>query len=488
MSHLALMCSVALAATAWGWVLIAGPQDHQIESFLIILGVFGAGCVLFIASRMRSGHFRFFDLPTFITIMAFVEFGLAPLGCFLAGVKLDDSFHGDYEAFIHALVLVVLGMIAFWIGAYRAAQRTPARAKSAAVPVTFAASPPIDRPVLWAVSLYCAAFVVKAYFLQKLGFGYGASEQVYFKHLAAMQVANVVFQLGTYALVILAIERSFHPFSLERRMLFWLVFVPECLWGLLSGMKGTLLQNFLLVAIVSSLSERKLKKNWLIAAFLGLVVIYPFSIRYRELVRSRSHEGMDFGRAAQLSTMAFDEAAQEDSTAAGWLGSGATATLSRLNLLQSFALVISLGPRAPLLKGDERWWMLPIYPFVPRFLWPTKPILDKTRRFSVALGYGDQTSTAITYPGDLFFEYGLPGLLLGMALFGLFAQWLTKHFAVQGSKPSLFVYASIFVTVFFVTELDAFNLWCTLIRYTVLLSLVAWAVYRRPSQLRPNRT
>jgi hypothetical protein len=488
MGHLALVCTLALAGTAWGGVLIAGSQDHQIESFLIVLGVYGAGSAAFISSRTGFSQFRFFDLPTFITMLAFVEFGLAPLGCLWAGVDLDPSFHGDYQVFTHALVLVVLGMMAFWAGVHASRRRFPPSVKAAATSEPIITSPPIDRTIVCAVILYCAAFLVKAYFLQNFGFGYAASEQVYFKHLAAMQVANVIFQLGTYALIILAIERSFHPFSLERKVLFWLVFVPECFWGLLSGMKGTLLQNFVLVAIVSSLTERRLKKGWVIAAFLGLVIVYPFSMQYRDLVRSRTHEGMDLSGAAQISSLAFDEATRDDSTPVAWLGSGASATLSRLNLLQSFALAMSLRSRAALLKGEERWWMLPVYPFVPRFLWPSKPILDKGRRFSASLGRGDETSTAITYPGDLFFEYGLPGLLVGMALFGVVAQWLTSRFSVPGSKRSLFVYSGMFITVLFMVELDAFDFWCTLIRYLVLLSLVAWAVYRRPPRLRQNRT
>jgi hypothetical protein len=487
MRHLALMCTLALAATGWGAVLIDGPQNHEIESFLILLGVFGAGSAAFVGSRMRRGQFRLFDLPTFITILAFVEFGLAPLGCFLAGIEGSPNLHGDRQIFIHALVMIMLGMVAFWAGSHVLAAKLRDKPRPSATPDRATASPPIDAPVISAVILYCAAFLVKAYLLQNFGFGYGASEQVYFKHLAAMQVANVIFQLGTYALVILAIERAFHPFSLERKVLFWVIFVPECFWGLLSGMKGALLQNFLLVAIVSSLAERKLKKGWVLAAVIGLIVIYPFSMRYRELVRGRGQQGIDLSRAAEASALALDEATRDDSTA-NWIGIGASATVSRLNLLESFALLMSLGPRSALLKGDERWWMLLIYPFVPRFLWPTKPILDKGKRFSVALGHGDQTSTAITYPGDLYFEGGVPGLLIGMFFFGLLAQWITSRFGTLGSKSSIFVYTGMFITVFSVIEVDAFDFWCTIIRYAVLLSLVAWAVYRHPPRLRQNRT
>src|SRR5437588_12444062 len=90
----------------------------------------------------------------------------------------------------------------------------------------------------------------------------------------------------------------------------------------------------------------------------------------------------------------------------GWR-EGIDHTLQRMDLLTSVAEVLALGSRASMLKGDERWWMLPFYPFIPRFLWPSKPILDKGARFSLALGNPETTATAITYPGDLYLQFGL---------------------------------------------------------------------------------
>jgi hypothetical protein len=479
LGHLVLMCVAALAAATWGWALIAAPESRQLVAFLIVLGVYGTGSALFIASRMRDGRFRFFDIPTFVALLAFVEFGLAPMACFLIEGQFDPGFHGTHASFVRTLAYFALGMTAFWAGCRIAVYKTPAMITPEASATNDSdLSAPIGPAVMWALGLYAVAFTVKAYLLQNFGYDYGASQDLYLDHLAAMQVANVVFQLGTYALVILAIERSFHPLSLDRKVFFWIVFLTECCWGLVSGMKGNLLQNFVLVAVVSSMAERKLKKGWIVAALLGLVVIYPFSIQYRELVRSRSDEAMGVGGAQTIAAAALEQATATDSTAADWLESGVRSSVSRLNLLQSVAAVLALGPEADWLQGDERWWMLPFYPFIPRFLWAGKPVLDKGRRFSLALGLGDQTSTAITYPGDLYFEFGMPGLLVGMLLFGLIAERLTKRYGVPGSKRRLFIYTGVFMTFVTSIELDAFDFWSTLIRSLVILCAVAWIVYR----------
>jgi len=487
LSHLALLCLLSLAAVAWGALLVAGSEGHEIERFTIVAGLYGVASAAFIGSRMRFGALRLFDIPSLVTLVAFLDFGLAPLACFLFDVKLDSLVDGDYALFERALVYVVLGMGAFWAGC-RVTSRwaAPAKATSSGTDAASIQATPIGRTVICALVLYTAAFLVKTYLLENFGFGYGASQDAYLKNLAAMQVANVVFELGTYALVILAIERCFHPFSLERKVLFWIVFVPECVWGLLSGMKGELLQNFVLVGVAASVAGRRIRVGWLAATFLGLVMIYPFYNQYRELVRDRPEQGMDLSSATEISVQAFEQASA-GSGVQDWVAGGAGSAISRLNLLQSVAELLNLGPRGRFLQGEERWWMLPFYPFVPRFIWPGKPILDKGRRFSIAIGIGDQTSTALTYPGDLLFEYGVTGLLCGMFLFGIAAQYLTDRFAEAHDKQRLFVYTGIFLTVLSIFELDAFDFWSTLIRNLVILSAVAWFAYRSPRSARASR-
>jgi hypothetical protein len=480
LSHLALLSVLSLAAVAWGGLLIIGREGHELDGFIILAGLYAIGSAAFIGSRLRFGSFRLFDIPSLVTAIAFVEFGLAPLACLLFGVRLDSPVDGDYALFERALVYMLLGMGAFWLGCLLLSRMSPPKAiVPPEVSIASTASPPIGRAVICALVLYSAAFLVKTYLLENFGFGYGASEDAYFQNLAAMQVATVVFQVGTYALVILAVERSFHPLSLERKVLFWLVFVPECVWGLLSGMKGELLQNFLLVGVVVSMAARKVSKGWIAAAFLGLAIVYPFSNRYRDLVRSRPLQAMDLSSAGQISAQALAQAG-DGSGVQGWLAEGAGLAIARLNLLQSVAELMNLGSRAKLLQGEERWWMLPFYPFIPRFIWQSKPILDKGRRFSIALGLGDQTSTALTYPGDLVSEFGVAGLLCGMFLFGIAAQHLTDRFAGILDKRRIFIYTGLVVTVLNILELDAFDFWSTLIRNLVILSVVAWFAYRAP--------
>jgi hypothetical protein len=94
-----------------------------------------------------------------------------------------------------------------------------------------------------------------------------------------------------------------------------------------------------------------------------------------------------------------------------------------------------------MLNGDEIVWMAPIYPLVPRFLWPGKPVLNKGVRLSIVLGRGGQTSSALTPIGDLYAVYGTQGVVIGMFVWGvclqLYMNWIGGR---NSAEKGLFIF------------------------------------------------
>lgn len=78
----------------------------------------------------------------------------------------------------------------------------------------------------------------------------------------------------------------------------------------------------------------------------------------------------------------------------------------------------------------------------PRFLWPNKPVSINARgnefghRIGVLAPDDQQTSVGPTLPGDLFINFGLIGILAGMALFGSVLKFLSVYL-LRGGVPSL---------------------------------------------------
>jgi hypothetical protein len=338
--------------------------------------------------------------------------------------------------------------------------------------------------LLFTVALYTATFVTKLYLLNNQLYSYLTSADKYFGNLASMQVLNYISQLGAVALVIVAIERYRARHDPLWRITFVVVLSSELLWGLISGMKGLLLQNFIIVALVSSFVRGRLNLRWLVMPFFALVLIYPVSNAYRDIVRnSPQQEVTSLGGAAEAARLAFIKARSTGPYGGYSWREGLNNTLQRMDLLTSVAQVLVLGPQErSMVKGDAQWRMLPIYPFIPRFLWPSKPILDEGGRFTLALreSFGDPakagSSTAITYPGDLYLRFGLPGVLLGMFVLGVVAQWLTNPVAGSVEPQTLFLYAGIYVLGFLV-EVDAFGLWATFIKLLATLWILRWPLY-----------
>lgn len=487
-AHLLILLIVSLGSLIWGTILITGHPETDFQTYLLLLGIYGAASAAFVFFQVHRSRLNLFGLPVFITILAFTRFGLAPLYSFSNPQALNPDFLGRYDLLVEALLLVALGMLAFWVGS---ACFSRARRRD----VDLAAGPNYTRTInlndsvlALAAGLYCAVFVTKLYLLHAHLLSYTMSWSAYHSNLASLQVLGVLASLGSCSLIAFAIESYSRPSDSRRKILFICVFLSECAWGLISGDKHLLLDNFILVAVAASIVQRKIRAGWLLVPFFGLVLFYPLSNSYRSLLR---HNGgaSSVTTATRLGAEAVSHATREHDGMAGWVDSGWRATLVRLDLLQSAGLIISLGPRAKLLRGRERWWMIPYYQFIPRFIWSSKPVLDEGARFSVALGYGDRTSTAVTYPGDLYAAYGVPGIILGMFLLGIAAQWLTNSISGTFDKRRLFLFAALFPAVTNM-EIDSFSFWSSLIKSFVILSAIAFVIYgprRRTAGLRTAR-
>ena len=477
--HVLLLTGLSVGALVWGASLIVGEQEsHQVE-YLLLLGAYAVASASFILYRVRENYLRLFDIPLYLTVLVFVEFGLAPLECFIEPAQLDYHFHGNLDFLSKALLYVLFGMAAFWTGCMLIESR---RGRKPPQELTGTSGRKIDRRwariVQAAVVVYATSFATKVYLISHHVYSYLASESLYFQNLASMQVLYFIASLGTYGLIVVSIERYLHPNDSRRKLLFATMFTSECFWGLISGMKSLLIQNFIIVAVISSLIQVKFRKGWLVAALLGLIVLYPISKEYRSLVRSG--EGTTFTGALEAGPEALRRVNRDEPGSRPVIESGWRSAVARLDLLQNVALLMCLGRRAAFVQDDARWWMLPFYPFVPRFIWHSKPILNEGGRFTIALGYGTvnaaSSATAVTYPGDLYVSHGLLGIVSGMFLLGLVGQWLTNIVSRRFDKSALFIYASMFLTATNL-EIGFFSFWSGFLKAFVIFSILAWIVY-----------
>ncbi|HEV2493917.1 MAG TPA: O-antigen polymerase [Terriglobia bacterium] len=474
--HLLLLIGLALGGTALLIsVLAQGVARNDLEIFLALLTLYAVLTVVFLVSQIRGGHFPFFDLPVFLTVVAFVRYGLLPLPVYLNTNLLDNYFRSaDYPQLNRTFFLLLLGMVAFWAGC-RLCRQASVETVSAD-PISSESKSEVALG--WAVGLFIMGMGMKVYVMRTYGWGYAVTPEVLFAHLATLQTLMAVADMSMFALGLMAVEICFHPHSSIRKVLFAIFFAAEVFWGALSGMKGNVFRCFILVAVIVSIAKAKVEKKWIAAVLLGIVLVYPMQTRYRSMLRGGEVDTRKVGALENAGSTAAQEAAQEESGWTGWLESGWALTVGRLDLLQAMAISVSLDPwQVSRVQGDERWWMVPFYPFVPRFIWRDKPILNRGQKLSILLGAGSGTSTTLTYTGDLYMDFGLPGLLVGMCALGLFSQWITNLIVRRPGKRELFLYGNFFLIAANLYEGDWFLVWVSLLKWIVLLTILAYLIY-----------
>jgi hypothetical protein len=474
--HVLLLITLTLSVTVWGVMLVAGVRGHELEQFITTAAFFGVACAFFIVSRVGTGFQNLFEIPVFMTLVAFVMFGAAPLSSFLDPDALSPNLHGDTSLFHPALQIVIAGMGAFWLGSTIARSRKPAPA--ALDPALLPGSAPQMMTLVLGALVFLAGLVARVYMLRSGMYGYLASLEVTHSRVAEVQVWIVIESLAACALLLFTIEAYYHPRDKGRALLFWIVLASECLWTLMSGVKRPLLNSLLAVALVSSFAKRKLRIRWLALPILGLIAIYPLMNNYRTIVRAKVTDSVTSVTAATEAMQgAAGQAGRRGGTASGWIARGWSSAVSRLDMTQSVALLLAYQDRAYLLQGDWRLWMIPFYPFVPRFIWPGKPVQNIGGRFTRILGGEETSATSPTIPGDLYILHGgIPAVLVGMFLVGLVVQWLTNPVKRCPSKRNLFVYGCMFLAVAS-WENDFFAYATGTIRTFVIVQILALIIY-----------
>jgi oligosaccharide repeat unit polymerase len=223
--------------------------------------------------------------------------------------------------------------------------------------------------------------------------------------------------------------------SPAKRRLFWPLITAGCLaelaWNAQTLSKAYIMYSF--VPILWTCIYFKGYRRWLIPFGLSLLTFYFFIVapvigRAREEIRRQddSEQVTQLFNVYQLhSIFDIDVMAQGE------------------NFFERQFDPIMIGfiygevEKYGLLYGESMDYLT--YAFVPRFLWPDKPNVGRGAWFTVYLGgaFNEEeatTSTALTSPGELYWNFGTPGVLGGMIIIGSLIGLLWR---IAGAKPQM---------------------------------------------------
>ncbi len=211
-----------------------------------------------------------------------------------------------------------------------------------------------------------------------------------------------------------------------QRWMLYLGFIPITLLILLNNLSDKSQAVTLLVVPLISLWYARRVFPWRSLIIIGLVlifVIFPFFNNYRLLDPRLPSSQRAALTMTSLTSMDRDEYLEES------LGT----FKRRIALINSVAVVIRDVPRWVPYENGETIFVPAMAFFVPRFIWPDKPLFMMGRDFGVKFRivsiFDERTRIAVTVPGELYWNFDLPGILIGMALWGVVVRLFYRRYA-----------------------------------------------------------
>jgi hypothetical protein len=213
--------------------------------------------------------------------------------------------------------------------------------------------------------------------------------------------------------------------SRRTRWILFATFIPATAIILMNGLTDKSAAFTLVAVPMTAVWYTRGKLPWkrLVVLFLLLIfVIFPFFNTFR-LIDPR----LDTMTRVEMTSGIIST---WDSTS--YLKASTTAAKSRLALINSVAVVVRDTPRWVPYANGRTIFLPSLAFFVPRVLWADKPQFDLGREFGrtfrMTLVVDDKTSIAATVPGELYWNFDLPGIIVGLAVWGTVIRFFYRRY------------------------------------------------------------
>lgn len=351
---------------------------------------------------------------------------------------------------LRALWLVAAGMTAwmlgYCVGPGWLARRSAARGV-AALGRRFAAEvrSPAAPWILYAIG--SAARVASAATTGRFGF-VGDTASAVSTATGYGQILNVLGFCAPFAVAAAAMQ-VFRERLTSARITLAVLFIAELAVGATSGDKVNFLNAVLAVSIPYSAARHRLPKTAMIATAVAfLVVVVPFTAAYRSVVHG--------GPAVLTSTQAVNaapEVLRQTVTVHGIMTTvphSVDYLLERIQEIDSPAIILQRTPDQIGFLSPVQLVEIPLTGFVPRAVWPGKPI--QLPMYQVSQEYYEQpatvyTAASITPVGDLYRYGGWIPVIVGMFLLGCGVRLLDDVLDARANPHAILLLLLLFPSV-----------------------------------------
>jgi hypothetical protein len=199
----------------------------------------------------------------------------------------------------------------------------------------------------------------------------------------------------------------------------------QLFFGFVIDFKTEALIGGVLVVLTNLLVNARVPKVWVALMLLVALIAFPLLQANRAI---RGEHGTNSTQASQNVFGAF----QQSLAAKEKVNTGrerAQTALERLTLKGSVSMIVDgTGVLAPFKNGST---LTPIVAaFIPRIIWPDKPSIATGRVLNKDFHLSDVADTYISpsHLGELYWNFGWPGVIVGMSVIGLLLGTLGAKF------------------------------------------------------------
>jgi hypothetical protein len=359
-------------------------------------------------------------------LVYFVSYGLVDLSNLFLGrgdIPVAISSHSTGDVLSKAEAVILVGGIMLVLG-YRIAVSMvnaggPIRSpRDWAKPTVL-----IVGPILWAIGTY-ATYMWHVYIVPD------TTNEAFRKGIASISnldaSANILGQMmQPLGILLLAYAYRTYRGPLLLPIIVGVVAL-QVLLGFVVDIKGLAMLGGILVILTYVLVDGRLPKGWLVAGAVFVVLIFPVFQAYRTAIHgdrgiARTAVIENFGKVLQLTLAAEDK-----------VNSGkdrAQTFFERSSLKGSTEMIVEkTGNGVDFQRG---YTLTPILAtFVPKIIWPGKPDVPTGQLVNKLFHVTDSDDIFISPSnlGELYWNFGWLGVVIGMGIIGLICGWVGARF------------------------------------------------------------
>ena len=207
------------------------------------------------------------------------------------------------------------------------------------------------------------------------------------------------------------------------------IIITQLVVGFLVDVKGTAFIPLMLVIVVRTLVDNRLPLAWVVGGLASLIVLFPIYQANRVVMGELGYDRLQaLGQIDRVIELAVQSTQKEQSLRPG---ERTQSFVERGYVKDNVEQVIQhVGTDLPFLHG-ESLSDIPLT-FVPRFLLPDKEHLSIGQLFARKIGKQDSdVFISISFVGDLYWNFGWPGVICGMLGMGLLLGLVGVRFGLE---------------------------------------------------------